>query len=509
MRPEILFPLFGPIQNLKGIGPRLSVLLEKLTGPHVIDVLWHFPRDIIDRRYAPTIESCQPGRVATLTVDIMGHEFSSDRRRPHRITCKDSTGFMTLVFFRGNKKFFESQLPIGETRVVSGKCEKYQNKLQMAHPDYIFSVEENANFPKVEPVYPMSAGITGKTIHKAVEQGLKVLPDLPEWLDHNFITQKKWGNWKSSIKKLHNPENEDDLSPDTKTRARLAYDELLANQLALAIIRSKARKQKGIAFKGDSSARQKILQSLPFELTKSQRECLQEIYEDMETPSRMLRLVQGDVGSGKTVVALLAMANVIESGFQAALMAPTDILARQHYESLADLAAQAGIKVEILTGRDKGKSRANKLESIASGEAKIIIGTHALFQEEVKYQKLGLAVIDEQHRFGVHQRLGLAAKGEAVDMLVMTATPIPRTLMMSAYGDLDVSRLYDKPPGRKPIQTIVVNQDRLSEVVTSLSRKIKEGAKIYWVCPLVEESELLDLPAATDRHQELASFFGE
>ncbi|MTI10849.1 ATP-dependent DNA helicase RecG [Curvivirga aplysinae] len=509
MRPEKLFPLFSPLETLTGIGPRIAVLLGKLTGPHVIDLLWHLPREIIDRSYMPTIEKCISGKVATIKVQVMGHEPSSDRRRPYKVICKDDTGFLTLVFFKGNKKYLEAQLPIGETRLISGKTERYQNRLQMSHPDFIVPEDQADSLPKIEPIYPLAAGLTAKTVFKATHQALEKTPDFEEWQDEAYLKKQGWPSWKEALLQVHNPSSSVSLLPEHPIRQRLAFDELLANQLALSIMRAKAKRQKGFPFKGDGNLRKSIINALPFQLTKSQETTLNEIYEDMATNSRMLRLVQGDVGSGKTVVALLAMANIVECGKQAALMAPTDILARQHFESLEPLATEAGIKLAVLTGRDKGKPRKALLERLKAGEIDILIGTHALFQDDVIYKDLALAVIDEQHRFGVHQRLGLASKGAAVDMLVMTATPIPRTLMMSAYGDLDVSRLIDKPPGRQPIQTIVVSQDRLSEVINSLGRKIKDGAKIYWVCPLVEESELLDLPAAEDRYRDLSAHFGE
>ncbi len=509
MRPESLFALFSPLTSLTGVGPRIAAMIEKLTGPHVIDLVWHLPRDIVDRRYSPTIEKCESGKIATFEVEIVGHEPPSDRRRPYRVICKDDTGFLTLVFFKGNKAYLEAQLPMGEKRLISGRTERYQNSLQISHPDFIIAPEQRDNLPAIEPVYPLAAGLTAKTVFKAAHQALTKVPTLAEWLDPAYLKKQNWPTWNDAIAQVHNPSSSTLLLPEHPVRQRLAFDELLANQLALSIMRAKAKKQKGRVFRGDQKLRNKVIDNLPFSLTKSQITSLDEIYNDMTDKSRMLRLVQGDVGSGKTVVALLAMLNAVECGCQAALMAPTDILARQHYDSLAPLAESVGVKIEVLTGRDKGKARKELLSQLANGEIDILLGTHALFQDDVIYKDLALAVIDEQHRFGVHQRLGLASKGAAVDMLVMTATPIPRTLMMSAYGDLDVSRLMDKPPGRQPIQTIVVNQDRLVEVVAGLGRQIQNGAKIYWVCPLVEESEHLDLPAAEDRYRDLSAHFGE
>ena len=509
MRPDVLFPYFAANTTLPGVGARIGALLEKLAGPHVLDLLWHLPREITDRRYRPKVTAAEPGRIATLELRVEKHHPASDRRRPHKVTCRDESGLITLIFFKGNRGYIEQQLPEGEVRLVSGRVEHYAGKPQMAHPEYIVPVSQADEIPAIEPVYPLTAGLTPKVVYKAVRGALDKLQPLPEWQDQEFLKKMGWPAWEEAIRRVHSPAGESSLLPEDKSRERLAYDELLANQLALAIMRAQARKQAGRVWKGDGSLREKVLKALPFSLTGSQETSLREIYEDMESDRRMLRLVQGDVGSGKTVVALLAMLNAVECGAQAALMAPTEILARQHYDTIKPLADAAGVSIAVLTGRDKGKARKAILEAVQEGDLQILIGTHALFQEDVSYQNLGMAVVDEQHRFGVHQRLAIAAKGDGVDMLVMTATPIPRTLMMTAYGDLDVSRLMDKPPGRKPIQTVVVNMDRLEEVVAGLFRKVQEGARIYWVCPLVEESEALNLTAAEDRFAHLAGHFGD
>lgn len=509
MRPEILFPLFAALNSLKGVGPRIATLLEKATGPHVVDLLWHLPREIVDRRERPSVFDAVPGKIVTLTVQIGRHEAPSDRRRPYRIHTADSTGPLILIFFRGDRKYLEQMLPEGSTRVVSGKLDLYNGIKQMAHPDHIQPVEKLDEIPLVEPVYPLTQGITPKVLSKAVGAALARAPDLPEWLDPAHKERSGWPDWRPALQAAHQPTGPADLSPMAKIRQRLAYDELLANQLALSLVRMRAKRQGGQEIKGDGSLREKIRTALPFSLTNSQESALAEIYADMAAPRRMLRLLQGDVGSGKTVVALMAMLNAVETGGQAAIMAPTEILARQHFETIAPLAAAIGLKCVILTGRDKGVTRKEALLDLAEGNAPLAIGTHALFQEDVAFRDLKLAIIDEQHRFGVHQRLTLGAKGQATDVLVMTATPIPRTLTMTAYGDLDSSRLTDKPPGRKPIQTVVVSENRLPEVVNGLSRKLQEGAKIYWVCPLVEESETSDLSDAEGRYVDLCHSFGK
>ncbi len=509
MRPEILFPLFSPLESLKGVGARIAGLLEKTAGPKVVDLLWHLPREVIDRSQEPTVAEALPDRIATLTVTVDRHEPPPDKRRPYRVLVRDETGFLTLIFFHADKRYVGNILPEGARVAVSGRVELYRDRKQIVHPDFIVPAERRAEIPAVEPVYPLTAGLTGKSVHKAVSQALERAPELPEWLDPSYVKREGWPAWRDALAAAHAPSSEGALSPLSKPRQRLAFDELLANQLALAITRRKAKRQAGRRIEGDKRLRRAALKALPFELTGSQIEALKEIGADMAADQRMLRLLQGDVGSGKTVVALMAMLNAVECGGQAGLMAPTEILARQHFETIQPLAEAAGVRAAILTGRDKGKARKAILEALAGGETALIVGTHALFQDDVAFHDLMLAVVDEQHRFGVHQRLNLAAKGKGVDMLVMTATPIPRTLMMSAYGDLDSSRLTDKPPGRKPVKTVVIAAPRIEEVVAGIERQMASGAKVYWVCPLVEESETNDMAAAEQRYADLRGRFGE
>ena len=512
MRPDVLFPLFAPLTRLPGVGPRLRPLFERLAGgPHVVDLLWHLPVALVDRRFTPKIAEAQEGQIATLVVHVDAHQPPPPRaaRLPYKVRCRDATGFMHLVFFHAKGDWIAKALPVGAVRAVSGRIERFRDEVQMTHPDYIVGPEELATLAKIEPVYGLTAGITPKVMGKAMRAALDTVPELDEWLDAALVKREKWQSWAASTRALHTPESEADLSQLTTARRRLAYDELLANQLALAVMRAHQRKQRGRAIRGDGRLRQKVTEALPFALTGAQRMALAEIEGDMGSDRRMVRLLQGDVGSGKTVVALLAMLNAVETGAQAALMAPTEILARQHFATIEPLAAAAQVPVALLTGRDKGKARQRLIEALADGSIPIVVGTHALFQEDVEFKDLALAVIDEQHRFGVHQRLGLAAKGEAIDMLVMTATPIPRTLLLCSYGDMDVSRLTEKPPGRQPVDTRVVPLTRMEEVLDGVARQIKSGAKVFWVCPMVEESEVVDLAAATERHIELAARFGK
>ena len=508
-RPFELDPVFKAITILPGIGPKSAPLFEKLTGGKVLDLLFHKPIDFIDRRYSPSLNEAVDGKITTLEIRIEKHQMAPRRGIPSRVKCTDGTGNIDLVFFNANKDWVTKQLPIDKVRIISGKIEKYQGILQMVHPDAIGKPAERATIETVEPIYPLTAGISNKLIRKAIDGGLKLLPDLPEWLEPSYQKHNNLPTWKEAVEKLHHLETEEDLSPHNPARLRLAYDELLANQLSLALVRLHQRKQNGRAWKTSTSLRQKISNALPFDLTNAQKKSIAEIDEDMQAPLRMLRLLQGDVGSGKTIVAAIAMMNIIENGAQAAIMAPTEILARQHEESFAEWLDAAGVTHVTLTGRNKGKERTAILEKIQNGEAQVVIGTHALFQENVEFKDLGLAVIDEQHRFGVHQRLNLSQKTKGCDVLVMTATPIPRTLTLTAYGDMEVSRLDEKPPGRKPIDTRLFPKEKIDQMIDSVGKQIHDGAQIYWVCPLVEESEKLDLEAAEKRYDILRERYGD
>ena len=507
MRPEILFSIFAPVTSLPGVGPRLGKFMTALAGPHVVDLLWHLPSGLIDRRFAPKLGDAPAGRIATLTIRIDAHEPPRVKRRPYKVRCSDDTGSLTLVFFHAHADYLAKTLPVGETRVVSGLIERYDDKLQITHPDHIAPLDELESLQAVEPVYPLTAGLTLKPLARAVHSALERAPALPEWDDPAFLKARGWSDWRAALHAVHAPEDAAGLGPETAARTRLAYDELLANQLALGLIRARQKRQAGQSIKGDGRLCAALRAALPFILTNGQDEVINAIIADMAAPGRMFRLLQGDVGSGKTVVALFAALTAIESGAQVAIMAPTEILARQHLASIAPLAEAAGVEVGLLTGREKGKIRDALLARLASGDLPLVVGTHALFQKDVAFHNLGFAVVDEQHRFGVHQRMTLGAKGKGVDMLVMTATPIPRTLMLTAYGDMECSRLTEKPLGRKPVDTRTIPLDRLDDVVAGLRRTIAKGARAFWVCPLVEQSEALDLAAASDRFETLREAF--
>ena len=509
LRPEVLYPLFRPVTELPGVGPRNAKLFEQLAGGRVVDLCWHLPSGVIDRGYQPMVADAEPGRIATLTVNVEQHQEPRSRRQPYRVRCWDESSAIDIVFFHAKPDYIRKILPVGEQRVVSGKVETYYGLPQMAHPDHVAPPENRDVVGTVEPVYPLTQGLTNKVVRKAVAAALESAPELPEWLEPSYLKRQGWAPWRQALGGAHAPAAEAEIDPQTPTRQRLAYDELLANQLALALVRRSQRKAKGRRIAGDGHLRQKALAALPFDLTGAQARATREILADMGEDARMLRLLQGDVGSGKTVVALLAMLAAVEAGGQAAFMAPTEILARQHYATIQPLAEAAGVEVLLLTGRDKGKGRQAALERLATGDAKLAVGTHALFQQDVEFHDLCLAVIDEQHRFGVHQRMTLQAKGRGVDVLVMTATPIPRTLMLTSYGDMEASKLDEKPAGRKPVDTRVVSLDRLDQVVDGVGRSMAGGHKTFWVCPLVEESETIEVAAAEERYAALKSRFGE
>lgn len=509
MRPPILNSLFSCIETLNGIGPKWSKLLKNLCGPTVLSVIFHLPDHILHRPYLADLKSAQDKMLLTTKVTVSQHKKPFSKRHPYRIICEASGSYLEVVFFNYHKDYIIEQLPIGETRLISGQVERYGEHWQMSHPDYIVRENEAWKIPIYEPIYPLTQGVSNKLMNRAVKEALKNLPNLPEWLDDTLLKREGWPSFKEALFQAHHPQNEIDISPLSKARQRLAYDELLANQLALALARTRMKKQTGISIKGNEALRKKLLSHLPFELTNAQKRVITEIETDMQTPYRMLRLLQGDVGSGKTIVGLVALLNAVEAGYQGALMAPTDILVRQHYSKISDLCSQLGVSIVLLTGREKEKKRQEILSQIADGEAQIIIGTHALFTENVIFKNLGLAVIDEQHRFGVEQRLALTQKGNAVDVLVMTATPIPRTLALTYYGDMDLSQIDEKPPTRKPIDTRVLSVKKMEAVIEKLQHALAEGKQAYWVCPLIEETEKSDLANATARFEKLNSVFPE
>lgn len=519
MRPALLNPLFQPLTSLPGVGPRLAPRLARLVGPQgetareavVLDLLFHLPSYLIDRTQEATVATAPEGGIVTLRVHVDKHRPTPPgTRAPYRILVHDDSGDLVITYFHAEKSWLEKLYPVGETVLISGRIEVFNDTPQMGHPDHVVPEAEADKLPRLEPVYPMTEGIGGRLLIRLADTTLARLPALPEWLDPAHRDRERWNDFSTVLRRLHRPESADDLADQSPFLARLAYDELLANQLALALVRRSLRtslRREGLPT-GAIAAR--LSAALPFRLTGSQQAAIADVVADLSSPNRMIRLIQGDVGSGKTMVALFAAAAAVEAGGQVAIMAPTELLARQHARSMAPLIAAAGLRLAVLTGSDKTKARRDAEAAVAAGDIDIVVGTHALFQASVAFRNLTLAVVDEQHRFGVHQRLALSAKGGKTDLLVMTATPIPRTLMLAYFGDMDVSRLTEKPAGRKPIATVAVSSDRLGEIVVRIGNAIRgEGARVYWVCPLVEESETIDLAAAEERADDLRKVFGD
>ncbi len=508
-RPEALFPLFAGLDTLAGVGPKTVQNLGGLAIERPRDLVFTLPQSGVDRRKRETVQGAVLPGVVTVEVVVGQHRAPARRGAAYRVVVEDAATAFQLVFFHARDDYLRKILPTGARRVVSGKVELFDGIAQMVHPDHILEPAEAGDIPDFEPVYPLTAGVTQKMMGKAVAAALTRLPDLAEWIDPAQKAQAGWPDWREAVTMAHAPESIGDLSAAHPARMRLAYDEFLAHQLTLALARSKLRRAKGRVTVGSGALQAKVLEALPYAPTGAQTRAIAEIAADMAAPVRMSRLLQGDVGAGKTLVAFQALLIAVEAGGQGVMMAPTEILARQHLEGLRPLAEGAGVVLEILTGRDKGAERRNKLEALERGDIQILVGTHAVFQKDVEFGDLRLAIVDEQHRFGVRQRLELGKKGAQADVLVMTATPIPRSLALAQYGDMDVSVLDEKPPGRKPIKTALTNMARMDEVVDHLRKAVVEGRQAYWVCPLVEESEVVDLSSAEERFKRLRAALGD
>jgi ATP-dependent DNA helicase RecG len=515
MRPPLLNPLFAPVTSLAGVGPRqdklFRYLLDRSETPRLVDLLLHLPASVIDRRARPRIRDAVPGQVVTIEVTVDRHRPTPGRnaRAPHLVYASDETGDVVLTYFRAQPGYVEKLLPVGEKRYVSGTAQMYDGTLQIVHPDRVVDEAGFAKLTGIDPVYPLTEGLALGSLRRAIAQALSRLPALPEWISPEVMRRCHFPPLQEALDRVHVPKEMTDILPDGPFWSRLAFDELLAGQLALALVRAQLRRPAGDRNAGDGHLRSRIIDALPYALTASQQQAVAAITEDLRQPLRMLRLLQGDVGSGKTVVALLAAAAVTEAGKQAALMAPTEILARQHIKTITPLAERAGLRVAILTGREKGKERRDILARLEAGEIDLLVGTHALIQDDVIFKSLALAVVDEQHRFGVRERLALTNKGEAVDVLVLSATPIPRTLVLTYFGDMDVSELREKPAGRQPIDTRAVSTSRLNEVIDGVGRALGAGKLVYWICPLVEESETVQLTNAEQRFDSLKERFDD
>ena len=524
-RPPEIFQLFAATTSLSGVGAKLAAVLEKRVGSHVIDVLRHLPIGLTDRRQRPALSAVVDGSIATFEILVMKHDRPARGvRRPYRVFCQNETGELELVFFHAHSDYIAKQLPVGARRIVSGRVDLFQGRVQMAHPDHIVAPENSDSMPLLEPIYPLTAGLTPKILRRTLTDALTRLPDLPEWIPEAILSTQKWPGFADAMRAVHAPQSEADLLPTSPARARLAFDELLANQLALIMVRQQAGDSApGRSFTTSGKLVGALKDSLAFDMTAAQHRAISEITADQVAPKRMLRMLQGDVGSGKTLVALAAMLTAVESGAQAALLAPTEVLARQHHASLSALLQPLQIEVGLLLGQGRTsaqkpdasqqnqaeppptqRSRKATLAAMADGTLSLVVGTHALLSDTAIFRDLGVAVIDEQHRFGVRQRILLGEKGRNVDVMVMTATPIPRSLAMTAYGDLDHSQLDEKPVGRLPIDTRVIAGERLDDIVDGLRRALGDGKRAYWICPLVDESDQLDIAAAEARFASLS-----
>ncbi len=508
-RPEALFQLFGALTSLDGVGPKTAQHFAGLDIEKPRDLLFTLPGSGIDRTRITSIREAVLPAVVTVEVEIGMHVPARQKGRPYHIHVRDAETEFRLVFFHARGDYLQKQLPTGQRRVISGKVEMFDSMAQMVHPDHILLAAQADAIPAFEPVYPLAQGVSQKLMARAAASALEMVPAMAEWIDPGQKAKSDWPDFSDAIIAAHHPQSLKDMAPTTPVRERLAYDEMFAHQLTLSLARASVRAKPGIASVATGALQSKVLNALPYRPTGAQTRAIAEIAGDMSAGTRMNRLLQGDVGSGKTLVALMALLTAVEAGGQGVLMAPTEILARQHLESLAPLAEAAGIVIALLTGRDKGAERAAKLDALATGDIHVLLGTHAVFQDDVVFRDLRLAVVDEQHRFGVAQRMALGAKGAAVDVLVMTATPIPRSLALAQYGDMDISVLDEKPPGRKPVTTATVSTARMDEVVAKLRGAIAEGRQAYWVCPLVEESELSDKTAAEERFKRLRAALGE
>ncbi|MCA3512887.1 MAG: ATP-dependent DNA helicase RecG [Rhodobacter sp.] len=508
-RPERLFPLFADLETLDGVGPKSARALAGLGVERPKDLLFLLPASGVDRSRRASVRDVVPPATLTVEVEVGTHFPPRTRGRPYRVMVRDAGLEFQLVYFHARGDFLQKLLPTGQRRLISGRIELFDGIAQMVHPDHVLRPEEAADLPAYEPVYPLVAGLTQKVMARAAASAVARAPDLPEWIDGPLKAREGWPDWRAAVALAHAPSGPGDLAQTAPARQRLAYDELFAHQLTLSLARASLRRGKGRASIGTGVLQARVLASLPYVPTGAQTRALAGIAGDMASPLRMNRLLQGDVGSGKTLVAFLALLVAVEAGGQGVMMAPTEILARQHFAGLEPLAAAAGVRLVLLTGRDKGAERAQKLAGLASGAVQVLVGTHSVFQKDVQFHDLRLAVVDEQHRFGVAQRMELGAKGVAADVLVMTATPIPRSLALASYGDMDVSVLDEKPAGRKPVRTALISAARMDEVVAHLRRAVAEGRQAYWVCPLVEDSEVLDYASAEARFQHLRAALGE
>ena len=498
MRPKILYKLFSNLETIKGIGPKNAKLIERLCGKYLLDLILHRPIAYIDRRNSPKIKDLSNNSIVTLILKVDGHTPSFNKRMPYKITCSDDTGQLNIVYFNLRGPYLKKMFPIGSKKVVSGKVEEFNGIFQMTHPQHIADESNLDSVKKIECVYPLTAGISSKIIQKSINSSLAIIDDLPEWIPNDYLQKNNWTSWKKSIYEMHNPNELKEDKEDIYLN-RLVFDELLSQQLTVRLIKNKISKLKGNTIKPNGSLLEQLKSHLSFELTDDQNQAIKEISKDQSSPNKMLRLIQGDVGSGKTIVALHSMIQCAENSKKSILMAPTEILAEQHYNTIKLFAEKLKLSCTLITASNKKNH---------NYESDILIGTHALFQDKVSIDNIGLIVIDEQHRFGVHQRILLNEKaGNECDILLMTATPIPRTLELASYGDMDITKIVQKPKNRKPIITKSINLNKIESLKEALTKKLKQQEKIYWVCPLVDESDKMDLQSVNQRVLDIQKYY--
>ncbi len=509
LRPSILFPLFSKLETLNGVGPKTAENFRGLDVTRPKDLIFTLPASGIDRRRRTTLADAELPEIVTVEVEIGRHITPMVKGQPYRVEVHDAQTTFELVFFHIHSASLKKRLPTGERRIVSGRVELYGGVAQMSHPDHIVRIRDGHSIPLYEPVYPLCSGLTQRIMAQSVTAALGLLPEFEDWIDSQTLESRGWPAWKDAVRAAHHPNSEMDLAISAPARERLAYDELLAHQITLALQRAEIRGESGMSTIGGDALHAKINEALPYRLTDAQRRAIREIVEDMGSGLRMNRLLHGDVGSGKTLVAFVALVVAVEAGGQGALMAPTETLARQHFAVLRPLAEASGIELEILTGRDSGANRTAKLESLRSGGIDILVGTHALLQPDVEFADLRLGIVDEQHRFGVTQRKELGSKGSATDMLAMSATPIPRSMALAQFGDMDISVLDEKPKHRKRIRTALASSTRLDEVVRRVREAVADGQRIYWVCPQIQDSGAAGTASAEERFRTLRAALGD
>ena len=499
--------LFDPIKSLKGIGPKTLQLFEKLCGTKIIDLLLTIPRGLKKREYIKEITDKYLKKEIAIEIIIEKHLPQFNPKMPYKILCKNNNNEIEIIFFRGYVKYLKKILPVGEKRIVCGKLGKIENKYQIIHPENISPIEELSYLHGSLSLYSLTKGLTMSFYRKSINQALGKIIDIPEWIKEDILKRNNWLSWRKTIELLHKPKNLDDKKI-LELRERLAFDEALSHYIKLLITKEKLKKNICHKIEVDKEIKKKILSKIFFSLTNSQLKVIKEIEDDLNKENPMLRLLQGDVGSGKTIVALLTLANVLKKNIQAALMVPTEILAIQHYNYFSDLFKDTKVNIVLLTSKINSKEKESVQKKIENGKAQIIIGTHAIFQKNINFKDLGYVIIDEQQRFGVHQKFQLSAKGCNPHILVMTATPIPRTLALTMYGNMNISKITEMPSNRKKIETIATSSNKVSKIIKGLDNIIDKKLNAFWVCPLIDESEKLDLTAATNRFEKLKKIFG-